>query len=86
MQGYPTVKLISGRSSSDLTAVEFQGDRSAKSIIDWAFREAKKLSLKRIGAKTGSSKGSAFVEALVLCILNISFQAHLGDSDSEVLT
>lgn len=49
------MKLISGSKSLNLRAVEYGNDRNAKSIIDWAFREAKKIALKRIGAKSGKS-------------------------------
>lgn len=52
-KGFPSIKLLSGSSAPSLSAVEFKGDRSSKSIIEWALSEANKIALRRIGAKPG---------------------------------
>lgn len=59
IQGFPSIKLISGPSSEELKVVDYKSDRSAQSIVEWAFREAKKVALRRLGAKTGTATPSA---------------------------
>ena len=31
--------------------MDYKSDRSAQSIVEWAFRETKKIALRRLGAK-----------------------------------
>eukprot|EP01023_Acetabularia_acetabulum_P004805 TRINITY_DN12033_c0_g1_i1.p1 TRINITY_DN12033_c0_g1~~TRINITY_DN12033_c0_g1_i1.p1 ORF type:complete len:466 (+),score=101.85 TRINITY_DN12033_c0_g1_i1:119-1516(+) len=60
IQGFPTIKLFYvDDGSGKLKSSDYNGGRTASSIIDFAFTQAKKIANARIGVKKSSSSDSS---------------------------
>lgn len=58
IQGFPTIKLLGADAKGKVTALaDYKGERTAAAIVEWAFSQAKKVALKRIGASSSSRGG-----------------------------
>ncbi|KAL6763389.1 thioredoxin-like protein [Haematococcus lacustris] len=58
IQGFPTIKFMY-LEGDKVKATDYQGGRTAKDFIQYAFDKAKSLALKRIGEKAGGGGGSS---------------------------
>ena len=68
IQGFPTIKLMYATSKGSIGKIDYSGGRTASEMVAWAMDQAKKIALKKIGAKSekqqkssgGGSGGSGF--------------------------
>lgn len=60
IQGFPTIKILGADAKGKVSSLaEYKGERTAAAMVEWALTTAKKLALKRIGAKSSSSSGGS---------------------------
>lgn len=59
VKGFPTIKFFSADASGKLKAIDYQGGRTAKEIVQWAGQQAQKVALGRLGVKSSGGSGSS---------------------------
>eukprot|EP00803_Ostreobium_quekettii_P001149 evm.model.scf_354.2 EVM.evm.TU.scf_354.2 scf_354:3633-5375(-) len=57
VKGFPTIMFMHAGTDGKVVKTNYEGGRSAEAIIGWALGQAKKVALKRIGAKAGGGSG-----------------------------
>lgn len=89
VQGFPTIKLMyADAPGGALKAVDFQGGRTARDIVQWAAQQAQKIALGRLGggAKSGSNGGGGggggfYAGTQVVELTDADFHSQVLDSE-----